>query len=196
MKLSSRLLPILRSQLQGDLLALILLHPEREFTLSELANECEVSVTAVLREVDRLIDGGILRDRKVGRSRLIKVDGESRILVPLTDLIVLTFGPLPVIEDALRDLPGIESAYLYGSWGARYLGEPGLPPNDIDVLVVGNPDPDELFDRAGEASRILRREVNVQRITSALWINPGNDPFLATVKGRPIVELDLMEDNK
>jgi DNA-binding transcriptional ArsR family regulator len=195
MKPSPELLPLLRSQIQGDLLALILLHPQREYTLSELASEFSVSVTTVLREVDRLIEAGILTDRRIGRSRLVSVDTESRLVVPLTDLMALTFGPLSVLEDSLRGLVGVERAFLYGSWAARYSGEPGLPPNDIDVLVVGNPDPDELFERIGAAGRTLRREVNVQRVALSLWITPGQDPFLATVKARPMVELDLAKDD-
>jgi len=38
---------------------------------------------------------------------------------------------------ALSGLAGMEEAFVFGSWAARYLGEPGPAPKDIDVLVVG-----------------------------------------------------------
>jgi hypothetical protein len=52
MKVSPSLLPILRSRMQGELLALVLLHPEREYRITELAADVGVTPTAVLREVD------------------------------------------------------------------------------------------------------------------------------------------------
>jgi hypothetical protein len=62
---------------------------------------------------------------------------------------------------------------------------------DIDLLIVGNPDPDSLFDLTGEAGRILRREVNAQRVSQEAWLDPGDDVFLRAVKDRPLVKLNL-----
>jgi predicted nucleotidyltransferase len=103
----------------------------------------------------------------------------------------VSFGPLPLLTEALTGLDGVQRAYIYGSWAARYAGEPGAPPADVDVLVVGEPDADELFDRAEEASRRLRRVVNVHRLTAEAWQSPSDDPFLTSVRARPLVELNL-----
>ena len=48
--------------------------------------------------------------------------------------------PLPVLSQLLACVPGINAAYIYGSWAARYHHEPGGPPNDLDVLVIGAAD--------------------------------------------------------
>lgn len=193
MKTSPSLLPLLRSPLQGDLLALILLHPEREFSLTELARELGASHTAALREVNRLIEAGILSDRRLGRTRMITVRTDIPLTGPLTDLIALSFGPLPLLTEALRGVAGVERAYIYGSWAARYHGEPGPPPVDVDVLIVGAPDPDEVFDIAERTGRRLRREVNIHRVPPTAWEAPTNDPFLLSVRQRPLVELDLSQ---
>jgi DNA-binding Lrp family transcriptional regulator len=148
MKTSPSLLPLLCSPLQGDLLALVLLHPERELSLTELARELGVSHTAVLREVNRLIEAGILSDRRLGRTRMIAVRTDTPLI-----------GPLPLLTEALRDMAGVEHACIYGSWAARYHGEPEPPPDDVDVLIVGEPDPDEVFDDAERTGRRLQREV-------------------------------------
>ena len=152
MKVSPSLLPILRSRMQGELLALVLLHPEREYSITELATDLGVTPTAVLREVDRLTSGGILVDRRVGRSRLVRARTDTPLYPPLSDLVAVSFGPMPLLADALAGLEGVRQAYIYGSWAARYNGEPGTPPADVDVLVVGSPDPDVLFDRASARS--------------------------------------------
>ncbi len=192
MKISPTLLPLLRSQLQGELLAVVLLHPEREFSLVDLARKAGASHTAVLREVNRLVAAGILSDQRVGRTRVVSARTNTPLARPLTDLIAVSFGPLPLLTDALSGVAGLERAYIYGSWAARYKGEPGPPPGDIDVLVVGVPDPDELFDIAESVGRRLLREVNVHRVPPSAWATAAtDDPFLKSVRERPLVELDL-----
>ncbi|MCZ7414614.1 MULTISPECIES: ArsR family transcriptional regulator [unclassified Streptomyces] len=193
-KVSPSLLPILRSRTQGELLALVLLHSEREYSITELADEIGVTPTAVLREVDRLSGGGILADRRVGRSRLVRARTDTPLYRPLSDLMSVSFGPMPVLTEALGKLEGVRRAYIYGSWAARYSGEPGPPPADVDVLVVGDPDADALFDLAEEASRRLRREVNVHRVTVEAWEADTDDPFLTSVRERPLVRLNLDQE--
>ena len=113
---------------------------------------------------------------------------DTPIIRPLTDLLVVTYGPLPVLTELLADVGGIAQAFIYGSWAARYRGEPGPVPIDVDVLVVGDADPDELDYAAAQAERVLRREVNVRRVRPEVW-SAGEDPFLRTVRERPLVEL-------
>ncbi|WP_290056938.1 ArsR family transcriptional regulator [Amycolatopsis solani] len=194
MKASPSLLPLLRSRMQGELLALVLLHPEREYTITELAEACGVTPTAVLREVERLVGGGILADRRVGRSRLVKARTDTPLYRPLSEVIAVTFGPLPLLAEALAGLAGVREAYIYGSWAARYRGEAGPPPGDVDVLVVGSPDPDALFDLVEGVSRRLGREVNVHRIAAASWAADSADPFLTSVRERPLVPLPLDQE--
>ncbi|MER6300279.1 nucleotidyltransferase domain-containing protein [Kitasatospora sp. NPDC001539] len=196
MKMSApSLLPLFRSQLQGDLLALVLLHPDRSWTLTGLAGELGASHTAVLREVDRLIGSEILAGERVGRTRVITARTDTVLYRPLCDLLLVTYGPLPRLSALLADLDGIDEAYVYGSWAARHSGVPGPIPADVDVLVVGRPDPDELFDLAERASRELRREVNVHRVAPEAWASPSDEPFLTSVRERPLVRLHLREEN-
>jgi DNA-binding transcriptional ArsR family regulator len=194
MKASPSLLPLLRSRMQGELLAILLLHPEREYSITELAEGCGVTPTAVLREVERLVGGGILEDRRVGRSRLVKARTDTPLYRPLSEVISVTFGPLPLLAEALSGLAGVREAHIYGSWAARYRGEPGPPPGDVDVLVVGSPDADTLFDLAEGVSRRLGREVNVHRVSPASWAADSADPFLTSVRERPLVPLPLDQE--
>jgi predicted nucleotidyltransferase len=180
--------------MQGELLALVLLHPEREYGITELATDFGVTPTAVLREVVRLVDGGILTDRRVGRSRLVRARTDTPLFRPLSDLMAVSFGPMPLLAEALAGLEGVRRAYIYGSWAARYNGEAGPPPADVDVLVVGSPDADALFDLAEEVSRRLRREVNVHRVSAEAWESHTDDPFLISVRERPLVQLNLGEE--
>jgi hypothetical protein len=187
---SSPLLPLLRSRVQGDLLALVYLNPAEEYSITQMAHRIGASVKAVHQEVTRLVETGLLADRKLGTSRLVRSVQDSLLTRPLTDLLAVTYGPLPVLTRSLAGLDGVDQAFIYGSWAARYNGEPGPVPADVDVLVIGDVDPDDLDERAREAEAVLRREVNIRRLRLATWKNE-DDPFVTTVRARPLVELHL-----
>jgi DNA-binding transcriptional ArsR family regulator len=186
------LAPLLRSDAQGELLALLLLHPDEEFSLSDIARKVGGSLPTVHAEVGRLVANGLLTDRRVGQARLVRALPEHPLFRPLSELLELTYGPVVVLVDVLASLPGIREASIYGSWAARRLGEPGAPPRDIDVVVVGRTPRADLLDAAERASQRLHREVNITRITPQVW-DVGHDPFVKTLTSRPLVRLRLEE---
>lgn len=188
---TSALLPILRSQLQGQLLALLYLHPEAEYSLTEAANQIGASVRAVHHEVERLVDAGLVQERRHGNMRLIKA-ADTRLTRPLTELLALTYGPLPVLAHELADVEGIDEAFMFGSWARRFDGEPGPPPGDVDVLVVGVSDLDDLDEAARRAEQTLKRPVSITRVLPDRWADAsGDDGFLADVRVKPRVSIDL-----
>ncbi len=181
------LLPLLRSRLQAEVLTLVLLTPDREWTLTELASRVRSSVSSVQREVVRAEQAGVMASRRVGNTRLVKA-AASPLTAPLTDLLLRSFGPRQVLAEELSDVPGVESAYLFGSWAARYAGQEGRPPADLDVLVIGAPDRDALDNAAQRAGARLAREVNVT-IRSADWWRSGDDGFHSEILRRPLVQI-------
>jgi DNA-binding transcriptional ArsR family regulator len=185
------LLPLLRSRAQGALLAQLYLHPDTEYSLTDLARLIAVSVKTIHHEADRLADAGLITSRRVGNLRLVAADTSHRLTRPLTDLLAATYGPLPVMSDLLATIPGVEQAFIYGSWAARYAGEPGRVPADLDVLVVGEADLDDL-DYVGRSARDrLGFEVNIHRTSRDAWAAAAGDPFLSHVRSHALVEIDL-----
>lgn len=183
----SELLPMLRSPLLGDLLAWIYLHPEATYTVTELAKQFKVAQSTISREADRLTQAGLVVESRRGRLRMLRAADRSNPLVrPLTELLALTYGPGPVLADLLPSLDGVDESYIYGSWAARYAGEAGPSPRDVDVLVIGDADDDDLADAARSAERRLGREVNIHRISAATWRSGDGDPFLTSVRSRPL----------
>jgi hypothetical protein len=184
------LTPFLRSNAQGDILALVLLNPDEEFTLSDIAREVDALPATVHREVERLVASTTFLDRTVGRSRLIRANPEYELAAPLTEIIIMTYGPRAILPSLLSPLEGIREARIYGSWAARYSGESGPPPRDIDVVVIGSASRSALAEFARQAGAMLRREVNVTRVAPAEW-DAADSSFLKTLMSRPLVKLDL-----
>ena len=190
---SSLLLPILRSPFQGELLAWLFLHPEQEFPLTELARRFKVSRATVMREADRFISAGLVADRRQGNLRFIRARTDSVVAAPLAELLAVTYGPVAVLGEVLASVPGIDEVYVYGSWAARYRGGAGDVPRDVDVLVVGSADDDDLYAAARAAERQLGREVNMRQVSATAWRRSASDPFLGSVRSRPLVRLEVAE---
>ena len=145
-------------------------------------------MATVQREVKRAQEAGVVRSRRLGDTRLVRADPDGDLTARLTELLLRSFGPRHVLGDALRDLPGIDAAYLFGSWAARYEGERGPAPHDIDVLVIGQPDRDVLDEAisAAELRLALRVDVTIRRRS---WWDNGDDSFRREIARRPLVEI-------
>jgi len=61
-------------------------------------------------------------------------------------------------------------------------------PDDIDLLVIGDPDRHVLADAVAAAESVLRREVNVRRVTATAWATDDGS-FKQTVLSRPVVDV-------
>ena len=170
------LLPIFRTRAQGEILALVLQDPEQEWTISELARATGAPLTSTQSEIARLESGDLISSRKVGRTRLVHANASNPVTAPLTQVVMLTFGPQPVI--------------IFGSWAARLLGESGAAPADIDVLIVGDDIPrSELYAAADRAQARLGRPVNPVLRSTRAWAEPEHDPLIDEILRRPSIDV-------
>ena len=121
------LAPLFRSEAQALLLSELLL-PAEEMSMTDLAERAGLPYPTVHREVARLLDAGLLVDRRVGRTRLVKGNEQRPLLAPTREILLTVTGPVVLLQEALEDIDGIERAFLFGSFAARAKGEPGPPP--------------------------------------------------------------------
>ncbi len=182
------LAPLLRSDLQGELLAAVFLYPDEDRTITDLARLLGAPLTTVHAEVGRLAAGGLLAERRVGRARLLSANTKHPLAPALTELLTLTYGPTAVLPGLLDGVDGVEEALLYGSWAARRLGEPGPFPQDIDVLLVGTISRRRAARLQAAAAARLRRDVNLTVLNPEEWEHPSTG-FTRTVRAGPQVRL-------
>ena len=184
------LLPIFRSKGQMALLGQLFLHPDREQTLAELVEATGIPQQTVSREVARLVRAGLLVGRRVGRLHFVRPNEASQYFPELSGLLLKALGPRSLLAESLSKAEGVEAAYLFGSWARRYEGEPGSPPGDIDVVVIGEPDVDAIYEATGEVSRLVGQEVNPVVLTPAEW-RSGRSGFVKEVRSGPLVPVVL-----
>ncbi len=121
-----------RSDMQVRLLGLLLLQPERVWTIDELAATLGAPSSSVVRELVRAEDAGIVRRDSSSRPHRLTAAATSPLFGPLQSLLERTVG----VEDDLRaalSMEGVEAAAIHGSWASP----PRRPESDIDVVVVG-----------------------------------------------------------
>lgn len=187
------LLPIFRSRGQARLLARLFLSEGEDVSLTRLAQEIGLAKSRVSEELDRLEAAGLVVSDRRGNTRVVRANRDSPYYSDLRSLVLKAFGPIRILEDGLSGIDDIEEAYIHGSWAARYLGEPGEAPADIDVLVIGAPDVRAVQRAAREAGRELGREVNATVLSREEW--DGRSGFARTARRRPLVELELHGDD-
>ena len=185
------LLPILRSQQQAEILALLLGDPELELSLTELAARTATPHPSVHREIQRAEAAGLVTSRKVGNTRLVRANTTSPYYPGLAEVLTRAFGVPAVIGHALKGIAGVDEAFVYGSWTARHAGELNdRPVGDIDLLILGQPDRDTLYAALGPVEQRLGRPIQVT-IRDAGWLVSGTGSFHDTITTRPMLQLPL-----
>ena len=183
------LLPILRSQQQGEILTLLLGDPDLEVSLTEIAARTGAPHASVHREIERAEQAGLVITRKVGNTRLVRANTASPYYSGLAEVLTRAFGGPAVLAEALQPVNGIAAAYIFGSWAARHEGRTGQRPvGDIDVLILGEPERDQLYAVLSGVEERLGRPVQAT-IRGADWLETGSGAFHDTVTSRPLLQL-------
>lgn len=181
-------LPLFGSSLvRRDILAAFFARPGVVAHPRELARQLRRSPQVVGRELRRLEATGILVSETIGRSRRYRVDEASSIAAEVRSLVAKTIGIEARLREALATVPGVEEAYLYGS----YARGTERPTSDLDVLVLGSVDRARLSERLVDLEQDLGRDVNVTAYERAELdaLRRAGDPFLTDVFESPRIRL-------
>lgn len=167
---------MLRPDAQGRILARVLANPETGYSLSDLVAWSQTSMPTVQREIDRAELAGIVTTEEVGPTRVVRVNVTHPLHDAVRRIILATYGPPAVIGDEFEAIESADAVLLFGSWAARYLGQPGRAPNDIDVLVVGSADRNMVDDAAERAEGRIGRQTEYRPASAMAWrpIRPAN----------------------
>lgn len=180
------LAPVFRSEGQARLLA-VLLVGGGEYSIADLAARARLAYPTAHREVARLLEAGILRERLVGRTRLVIGNPDSPLAGPLRQILLVATGPVALLAEELSELHGVEAAFIYGSFAARMQGVEGAAPQDIDLMVVGEPDAEAVYDACERVERMVGRSINPTILTAGELSRRSG--FLDNVRANPVVSV-------
>src|SRR5258708_3810469 len=139
------------------ILAATYLGPRRWWYMRELARHLHVPPSSLQRELDSLVNGGILRQKREGKHVYFQAATDSPIFEELHGLVLKTVGLVDVIRTALEPFQDrIQWAFIYGSVAKSKEHSA----SDVDLMIVGHMGLAELSTALRKAEQTISRAIN------------------------------------
>lgn len=169
----------LRSELRRRLLGFYFANPRASQYLRELAQRLGVDPANLSRELSSLEREGLFLSHTRGRQKYFRLNRDYPLYQEYRRIVLKTAGAAGRLRELLANLAGVEQAYLYGSF-ARNRAD---AQSDIDVLVVGRPDPAQLEMAITKLERQLDRDINYVLMSPREFTTrrAGGDSFLKDI---------------
>jgi predicted nucleotidyltransferase len=184
----------LGSKLRRDLLAYFYGNRRARVYVRQLAERIGADSTNVSRELARLEQYGLLVSEREGRQLYYRLNLQNRQVRPLFQLLQQTIGAEPILRKSLAHVSGLSHAWIYGSFAKG-----GADANsDLDLLLVGRPDQQQLAAALRRVEESLNRQINYTVLTLPELERrlAEQDPFLTDIwNGRRISLIGATEDS-
>lgn len=169
----------LRSKARQRLLAYFFTNPTARHHLRDLAERLSIDPANLSKELRRLEREGLFQSEVSGHQKYFRLHRAYPLFQEVRGIVTKTVGAVPLIALSLREIEGIEEAYLHGSF-ARNQQDAA---SDIDVLVIGTPRDRTLAEAVRKLERQLGREINYTVLTRKEFEarRARKDAFLETV---------------
>ena len=149
---------LFRTPSEGRLLTCLVSDTERFWTGTEIRERTGLPTSTFSRIIKRLERQGLIEVQGAGPAKRYRVSKASPLFEPVQELVERTAGVEPLLKQRLEDVPGVEDAVIFGSWSS---GESMRPTSDVDVLVIGTADFNDLADIASEIEPIVGRDIQI-----------------------------------
>lgn len=144
-------------KIRQKLLAATYLQPEKWWFMSELAFFIETTPSSLQRELNTLVESGILRSRRDGNRLYFQAERDSPIFAPLRELLVQTLGVTENIKEALSSFKArINFAFIYGSVARKEENTQ----SDVDLMIIGLTGLAEISPILRDLERKFNREIS------------------------------------
>ncbi|MEK6935163.1 MAG: nucleotidyltransferase domain-containing protein, partial [Nanoarchaeota archaeon] len=128
-----------------------LLFEKHETYLREIAKELKISTSAVKREIENLINLGIITKQR----NKLELNKKSNILDDLKNIFIKTDAIAYPIKETLKDKK-IEYALIFGSFARGEYKEE----SDVDLLVIGDIKRIDFYKKIKQIEDKIKREIN------------------------------------
>lgn len=151
------LIAVLLPKTRRAVLAATVMHPEKWWFLADLARYIGVPPSSLQREMEALVQAGVLLRRQEGKQVYFKPDPNCPILGELQGIMVKTLGLVDVLRETLAPFKkATKVAFVYGSIARSE----EISESDVDLMIVGDVTLSELAPPIQKAEEKLGRQVN------------------------------------
>ena len=141
---------------RAELLKLFFTNPDKAFYMQEMGRILNKKPGIFQRTLNNLVSEGILESEFKANARYFKVNRDYPLFKELKNIVFKTVGIKGSIEDSLKGVGDIRLAFIYGSYAKAkedYL-------SDVDIVIIGSPNEDDLVKRLDKLEEKLQRDIN------------------------------------
>lgn len=147
---------LFKSKIRQRILARFFADESRKFYINEMARFVGTSQGTCRRELNRLVDMGMLATFREGNLQYYQVNRQNPFYKEFSTIIRKTIGIEALLRSALKEIEGVTYAFIFGSYAKKEF----KPESDIDIAVIGAIDEGQLIKTVKNAEKALGREIN------------------------------------
>ena len=168
---------------RAEVLRLLMGQPGRELHLRDLSRLAGLTPATLQKELANFTASGLVTSRRDGNRLYFRANTDHPVYPELRGLVQKTSGIAAQLETALAGIPGVVSAFIFGSVAA---GTDNAA-SDVDVLILGSAGLRKTSAALRGVSASPGREINPHCLTVVEWRTrlAGDDAFVRRVASEP-----------
>jgi len=144
------------SKIREKLLTQLFSHTDQSFYVRELHELIHEDATNISRELKKLEELRIVVCQPMANIKYYRANADNPIFNELKSIVLKTNGVAGLIQSNLKNFKEIQLAFIFGSIAK---GREDAN-SDIDLIIVGNLNQDELNEGITQTEEKLQREIN------------------------------------
>lgn len=162
-------------------------NPEKSYYLREIGRIIGKEAGVFQKDINKLVESGILISEYRAKSRFFKLNKKHPLYKELRSIFLKTVGAVGKLKEALSKIENIKIAFIFGSYAKGK--EDSF--SDIDLMIIGNPNEDELISEISKLENKLDREINYHIFSLTDWKKKlkEKDSFLENILSQPKIFL-------
>ncbi|KAF0134817.1 MAG: hypothetical protein FD145_385 [Candidatus Saganbacteria bacterium] len=177
----------LKSEVAQKVLNYFFLNPHESLYINELSRKLSLDKRNLIKKLRELEKEGLLISQPRGNLKLYSINNRFPLYKEYRNIVLKTLGFEEKLKKILKGIPGIEQAYIYGSYAENKMEAH----SDIDLLVIGSHRIVVLQKNISQLQQELDREINVVNMDSKelLKRRKHKDPFILNIFKKKLIEL-------
>ena len=179
----------LKSKVTGKILNYFFLNPDSSLYVNELSEKLSLDKRNLVKKLKELEKEGLLKSESRGNLKLYSGNKKYPLYNEYKKIVLKTLGIAKKLSDLLKDVKGVKTAYIYGSYAEDRLSVH----SDVDLLVIGSHKIIALQKKLNGLQKEIGREINAVNMDESDFNKreKTGDPFVKGILKNKHIEIIL-----
>jgi predicted nucleotidyltransferase len=147
---------LFRSKIRQKILVRFFADESKRFYINEMARLVSTTQGTCRREMNKLVDMGILTTLREGNLQYYQLDKVNPLYKEFRAIVQKTIGIEAILRKAIQVVEGIAYAFIFGSYAKKEFDTE----SDIDIVVIGDIKEAFLMKTLKDTEKTIGREIN------------------------------------